>query len=67
MTAGEVIHAIRKARTRAAPGIDGIPIWVLQHCIHTLLPWLLRIYSGSLLGGATIHLHGAPHVRHCPM
>ena len=51
VTAREVIHAVRRARTRAAPGLDGIPVRALQRCIHTLLPWLMRVYSGSLRGG----------------
>ena len=51
VTAAEVICAVRRARTMAAPGLDGIPVRVLQRCIHTLLPWLMRIFSGSLRSG----------------
>ena len=58
VTAGEVIRAVRRARTGAAPGLDGIPVRVLQRCIYTLLPWLMRVFSGSLRG-ATTHWRGA--------
>ena len=51
VTAREVIRAVRRARAGAAPGIDGIPVRVLQRCIPALLPWLLQVYSGSLRGG----------------
>ena len=51
VTAGEVIRVVRRARVGAALGLDGIPVCVLQRCIHMLLPWLLRVYSGSLRGG----------------
>ena len=51
VTRGEVIFAIRRTRGDAAPGLDGIPAIVYRRCLMTLLPWLVRIYQGSVALG----------------
>ena len=51
VTRGEVILAVRRTRGDSAPGLDGIPAIVYRRCLYTLLPWLVRIYQGSLALG----------------
>jgi hypothetical protein len=51
VTRAEVILAIRRTRGDAAPGLDGISALVYKRCLYTLLPWLVRVYQGSVACG----------------
>ena len=44
----EIIGTIKNLRSKAAPGLDGISGLVLKYCLFILLPFLLRLYNGSL-------------------
>ena len=48
VTRSEVIRAIRHSRAAAAPGSDEISCWLLKKCLFTLLPFLQRVFDGSL-------------------
>ena len=48
VTRSEVIRAIRHSRAAAAAGSDEISCWVLKKCLLTLLPFLQRLFDGSL-------------------
>ena len=51
VTRAEVILAVRRTRGDSTPGLDGIPALVYKKCLYTLLPWLVRIYQGSVALG----------------
>ena len=44
----EIIGTIKNLRSKAASGLDGISCLVLKYCLFILLPFLLRLYNGSL-------------------
>ena len=44
----EIIGTIKNLRSKAAPGLDGISGLILRYCVFILLPFLWRLYNGSL-------------------
>lgn len=45
---GEIIDVVRHGYHRGAPGIDNVPLLVIHHLLHLLMPFLLVLFNSCL-------------------